>query len=531
MRRRHDDALEVPQISRPEIDRLICRYQNLELVRGSILRCVTECGDPLIFVECRACPSAQVPDCLPSICYQETTYFLVPESRLPADFERKCCKQSLGAEIIANGDIHTPKARAWPTAEQVSDIIKSYRYKVMEEVSRENAIRLLADERKSTADLYASSARITDDTPMLVEGLMRERGVSIVFGDFDEFKTTLVLDLMAHVATGTSWQGRSVKPFPVVWYALEGVEEIPVRLRALEQKLKRMNSPWGDDGIPLTVLDRIPSDPIEWRYQIEGIRERWNRVLDAREELGELPTKTLQDREGEEFAMPIYRSLVDENAKCVVVIDTLSMALGGEDEKGAGSVEFIQRCLDLLKTRDDLLSSDQDAPTWPVATHVIVIHHQTKTGQDFAGHRAIGANTQGLYRVHRSGSMADLKRPYSGQFTPLRVKGISRPSPIRFDVEVVKVADTRQTAAILRDGTASIPPELEPIVVALVKAGGTKRLDNATLNSCLDKVARNRTSRARYKNRLIDAGILEQIDVADGKGSSYRLSSATGAHL
>ena len=35
---------------------------------------------------------------------------------------------------------------------------------------------------------------------MLIDGLMRERGVSVFYGDFDEFKTTLVLDMMAHVA-------------------------------------------------------------------------------------------------------------------------------------------------------------------------------------------------------------------------------------------------------------------------------------------------------------------------------------------
>jgi len=48
---------------------------------------------------------------------------------------------------------------------------------------------------------------------MLIEGLMRERGVSLVYGDFDEFKTTLVLDMMAHVAMGVPWQGRDLVPY------------------------------------------------------------------------------------------------------------------------------------------------------------------------------------------------------------------------------------------------------------------------------------------------------------------------------
>ena len=38
----------------------------------------------------------------------------------------------------------------------------------------------------------------------------------------------------------------------------------------------------------------------------------------------------------------------------IVVIDTLSLALGGDDEKGPRAPGFIKDCLDLLKERPDL---------------------------------------------------------------------------------------------------------------------------------------------------------------------------------
>ena len=88
---------------------------------------------------------------------------------------------------------------------------------------------LLRKERYSD-DFFASQVEFDVETPMLIEGLMRESGVSVFYGAFDEFKTTLVLDMMAHVAAGAAWQGHKVKPHAVIWYALEGKEEIPIRL-------------------------------------------------------------------------------------------------------------------------------------------------------------------------------------------------------------------------------------------------------------------------------------------------------------
>jgi hypothetical protein len=93
----------------------------------------------------------------------------------------------------------------------------------------------------------------------------------------------------------------------------------------------------------------------------------------------------------------------------------------------------------------------------PVAEHVSIAHHATKSGTDFGGHRAIGADTHGLYRIHRFGSMANTERPYAGQLTPLRVKSIARLAPMRFEVQVVPVEGTEQTAAILKDKAAEIP--------------------------------------------------------------------------
>ena len=164
---------------------------------------------------------------------------------------------------------------------------------------------------------------------------------------------------------------------------------------------------------------------------------------------------------------------------------------------------------------------------WAVAAHVIIIHHQTKTGIEFAGHRAIAANTHGLYRVHRFGKITDPIRPYAGQLTPIRVKGIPRPSPIRFDVDVVPVEGTKQTAAILKDKAKAIPKKLKPIVEALRELEDHEEIGRDDLNSCLDVGAKGtgnaqRAARKRSRENLEAAGVLEPVQDDSGKVAFYR---------
>ena len=158
---------------------------------------------------------------------------------------------------------------------------------------------------------------------------------------------------MAHVAMGASWQGRKVRTCPVIWYALEGREEIPTRLRALEARLTEKDTARGNDGVPSTVLDRIPEGYREWRAEICRIAHRWENLYFARSTLGEVPTEVSGDEVGEQIESERYNMYALE-APPIVVIDTLSIALGGEDEKGPQAVGFVTDCLDLLKNRPDL---------------------------------------------------------------------------------------------------------------------------------------------------------------------------------
>ena len=166
---------------------------------------------------------------------------------------------------------------------------------------------------------------------------------------------------------------------------------------------------------------------------------------------------------------------------------------------------------------------------YPVASHIIIIHHPTKAGIDFAGHPAIAANTQGLYRIHRFGKMNDVEPSYEGQLTPLRVKGIPRPAPIRFEVEAVPVEGTKQTALILKDKAKAISDKLTPAIEALRDLDDHEEVSRTEVNECLDAIAANRTSRSRYFKELVDAGVLEPVEDDDGKVASYRFHDTLAA--
>jgi hypothetical protein len=57
--------------------------------------------------------------------------------------------------------------------------------------------------------------------------------------------------------------------------------------------------------------------------------------------------------------------------------------------------------------------------------------------------------------VHRFGRADDDTQAMAGQLTPVRTKGMLRPAPVRFAVEVVPGEGTAQTAAVLAEGGES----------------------------------------------------------------------------
>ncbi|HEY1288722.1 MAG TPA: AAA family ATPase [Burkholderiales bacterium] len=401
------------------------------------------------FLRLRDDPSLPRPPTLLTVSHDGSIYFLVPATLLLPERWTPELRARLPRSLVAKASPNVPDDFHWPDGSGVIAAIEEHEQLVFHVRTLREARELLARERDPGAELYGSAGAVAHSPPMLVEGLMREHGISVVYGAFDAFKTTLVLDLAAHVAMGAPWQGRAVSHRPVVWYALDGADDVALRLSAIETELRHGECGWGQDRAPFSVRRRIPEDYLAWRAELCRIAERWEKIGAARDAIGEMPPEA---------------SAIDRIARPpLVVIDALSMALGNEFEQGPRAARFIQECVDLLRERQDLTTdgpaSDEKRArehgplpatiASPVASHIILIHQQTTARTEFDGPGVVLANSQALFRVHRFGEIEDEARPMAGQLTPMRVKGMVRPPPVRFAVEAVPIEGTPQTTAIL----------------------------------------------------------------------------------
>ena len=96
--------------------------------------------------------------------------------------------------------------------------------------------------------VYFHEIEATTDANDFVEGLLIERGMSVIYGESNSGKTFFATDLAFHIACGWPWNGRETKQGAVLYCCLEGSHGIHNRIAALKH-----NHMVGDD-IPLVVL-------------------------------------------------------------------------------------------------------------------------------------------------------------------------------------------------------------------------------------------------------------------------------------
>lgn len=168
----------------------------------------------------------------------------------------------------------------------------------------------------------------------LVKGWLQDRALIMVHGPSGGGKTFVVLDWVLTMASGRrEWNGRKVRPGPVVYLAGEGHQGLRGRVAAWKQHHEvRSLSMWlSKGGCDLNTRD--------------GLR----RVVDAVREL------------------PITPS--------VIVVDTLHRFLNGDENKAQDAKTMLDACAELMET---------------FAATVILVHH---TGvSDEAQHRARGSS-------------------------------------------------------------------------------------------------------------------------------------------
>jgi KaiC/GvpD/RAD55 family RecA-like ATPase len=104
----------------------------------------------------------------------------------------------------------------------------------------------------------AADSALSDPGNQLIEGILDEGGLSVIYGDSGSGKTFVALDMAFHIGAGLEWNGKKVRRGLVVYVAAEGGKRIKRRIAALQ---KRHREECGDVAPdPLFALVRYPID-------------------------------------------------------------------------------------------------------------------------------------------------------------------------------------------------------------------------------------------------------------------------------
>jgi AAA domain len=195
----------------------------------------------------------------------------------------------------------------------------------------------------------AADSALNDPSAALIEGVLDEGGLSVIYGDSGSGKTFVALDKGFHVGAGLDWNGKKVKRGLVVYVAAEGGKRIKRRIAALKKRYREEYG--GDAPDPLFALVRYS---IDLRSSDADLNSLLALVRDAEKKTGE---------------------------KCVwLIVDTLSRAMAGGDENSPVDMGRVVASADRFRAE--------------TGSHFTYVHH---TGKDAArgarGHSLLRAAT------------------------------------------------------------------------------------------------------------------------------------------
>lgn len=180
-----------------------------------------------------------------------------------------------------------------------------------------------------------------DDQPMLIDDLLTQGGMTVLYGDSNSGKTFVALDMAYAIASGKDWNGKKTTKGLVVYIAAEGGRGIKARVAALKKKYGWENTAFAIIPCPINLTST---------------------QKDAAELLSLVATAEAQ------YAQPA----------ALIVVDTVSRALAGADENSSTDMGAFVANVDRIRAR--------------TKAHLLCVHH---SGKD----KAKGARGHSLLRA------------------------------------------------------------------------------------------------------------------------------------
>ena len=257
--------------------------------------------------------------------------------RVAARLRELGVSEPVAVDLIAEHWNETKASPPWPLEDLARKVENAYAYATGGWGAASAAAEFepvdIAPAPKPRPRLYrltfdeAADNALTQSAEPLVEDLLDQKAMGVVYGDSNSGKTFVMLDIAFHIASGRPWQGRAVAGGTVVYVAAEGGHGITKRIRALRQH-------YGTGGVP---LDLVPC-PVNLRDPKADTRALIDLVAEA----------------GKAHGQPVR----------MVVIDTLSRALAGGDENASTDMGAFVANVDRIRAA--------------LGVTLIVVHHSGK---------------------------------------------------------------------------------------------------------------------------------------------------------
>lgn len=246
-------------------------------------------------------------------------------------------------------------------------------------------------------------------SPWLVEGVLRETSVAMLYGKRGCYKSFLSLGLAGSVATGVPWHGHTVLNSGLVIYvAAEGGGGMVQRARAWSEQ---------QNITPSAINMRFITEPMLCLPDSDDMNVLIDRI---REAIGWLPEGTV-DTEG--TGQPSEHPLAQEWPQ-LIVIDTLARCFYGDENKQEDMGAFIQG-IDRLKMEFNCA--------------MLILHHSGLAGDRERGSTVLGGACDTIYRLDAEEApltglvlscekMKDSREPDDVQLVRREVEVKSRPA-------------------------------------------------------------------------------------------------------
>lgn len=304
----------------------------------------------------------------------------------------------------------------WHPRELEQKVVNAFRYGTSAPASLDPTKEFEAIEPESPR-LFTpfEESRFDLSHPYLVEDLLDQGAMSVLYGDSNSGKTFLALDLSHCVATGRAWRGKKVRQGLVVYLAAEGG-------RAIHKRLGALRSRYGAADTPLAVVT--------------------------------LPVDLLRGKEGRETVLKAVRAAEEHyGLPCtLLVLDTLSRLMAGGNENAPDDMGTLVKNIDLVRSE--------------IRAHVLTVHHSGKNA-------AAGARGHSLLRAATDTEIEVADR----QVSVTKQRDQDYEPAFSFDLEAITLGEAPDgkaiTSCLVRypaPGQAPLTPDMKEALSALWQA-------------------------------------------------------------